>query len=159
MIKSKKFISHSVHDTLSFGKVLSGYLQKSDIICLFGQLGAGKTVFTKGIASGLGIKRDKIISPTFVLIREHHGRIPLYHFDFYRLSQTCDITALGYEEYFYGEGISVIEWPERLGNLMPEEFLCVELSVVDEKKRALTFIPHGKRYRNLLEALDENFSA
>ncbi|MDD5669807.1 MAG: tRNA (adenosine(37)-N6)-threonylcarbamoyltransferase complex ATPase subunit type 1 TsaE [Candidatus Omnitrophica bacterium] len=158
MIKSKKFISHSVADTLSIGKSLSGYLRKADIICLSGQLGAGKTVFTKGVALGLGIKRDKIISPTFVLIREHKGKMPLYHFDFYRLSETCDIAGLGYEEYLYGDGISVIEWPDRLGNLMPEEFLCVELSVVDEKKRAVTFIPHGKRYRDLLEALDENFS-
>jgi tRNA threonylcarbamoyladenosine biosynthesis protein TsaE len=144
--------SRSVSDTLKIGKRIARNLQRGDIICLFGDLGSGKTVLTKGIAEGLGINRAKVISPSFVLIREHYkGKIPLYHFDLYRLKNAQDLLALGYEEYFYNEGVAVIEWADRLGRLLPKEFLKVELSFKNSLERTLKFIPVGIRYRKLLE--------
>jgi tRNA threonylcarbamoyladenosine biosynthesis protein TsaE len=148
--------TYSVKETLDLGKKISRYLQRGDIICLFGQLGSGKTVLTKGLAEGLGIKGSQVISPTFVLMREHDsGSLPFYHFDLYRLQHTQEILALGYEEYFYDEGVTVIEWADRLGCLLPKEFLKVELSFKDESERLLKFIPTGKRYRELMEKVHE----
>jgi tRNA threonylcarbamoyladenosine biosynthesis protein TsaE len=143
--------SHSVKDTLNIGKRIGRHLRQGDIICLCGNLGAGKTVLTKGIAEGLGIDREKVISPSFVLIRQHiHGVLPLYHFDLYRLNQPQDILALGYEEYLYNEGVAVIEWADKLEHLLPKEFLKVELSFKDESQRMLKFIPVGRRYEDLM---------
>jgi len=110
-----KVISKSVKETINIGKSLARKLKKGDIICLFGELGSGKTVLTKGIACGLKIPKEEVISPTFVLIRQYQkGDLPIYHFDLYRLKSPDDIALLGYEEYFYDQGVSVIEWPDRL---------------------------------------------
>jgi tRNA threonylcarbamoyladenosine biosynthesis protein TsaE len=133
-----KIISGSVRETLAIGRHLASNLRRGDIVCLSGQLGSGKTVLAKGIAAGLGIKTARIISPTFVLLREYPGaRIPLYHFDFYRLTTASDIALLGYEEYFYGDGVTVIEWPDRLKRLMPREYLKVSLSILGPSRRRL----------------------
>lgn len=134
-------------------------LKRGDILCLFGQLGAGKTVFTKGIAAGLGIKKESIISPSFVLIREYpEAKLPFYHFDLYRLKEQKQILSLGYEEYLYGDGVSVIEWAERLGRLLPSEFLKIELSIKGARERGIKFTSFGSRYRELLEKIGENLS-
>ena len=147
-----KIISKSVNDTIKLGKIIAKNLEPQDIICLFGQLGTGKTVLTKGIASGLGIERKKVISPSFVLIREHsQGRLPLYHFDLYRLKSPADILGLGYEEYLYAEGVTVIEWADRLGCLMPKEFLRIELFLNSKMHRIIKFTAVGKRYKELLK--------
>lgn len=153
-----KILSKSVSDTLKIGRKISANLRSSDIICLFGQLGSGKTVLTKGIASGLGINPDKIISPTFVLIRQHEGRLPFFHFDLYRLKSLNDILALGYEEYFYSGAVTVVEWADRLGYLMPKEFLKVELTTKGKESRLLKFSAFGSRYKDLLRKIDENIS-
>jgi tRNA threonylcarbamoyladenosine biosynthesis protein TsaE len=124
---------------------------------LSGQLGAGKTVLTKGIAAGLGIAKNKLISPTFVLIREYpHARLPLYHFDLYRLNTPSDILVLGYEEYFYDDGLTVVEWAERLKYLLPAEYLKIELRIRKDKKRLLVFEAAGSRYRRLLKEINED---
>ncbi len=152
-----KIISKSVKETIKIGKVIAGNLKSSDIICLFGQLGSGKTVLVKGIAAGLGISRDKVISPTFVLIRQHYqGKFPLYHFDLYRLDSASSILGLGYEEYFYDDGIAVIEWADRLKYLLPEEFLKVELSIRKNSQRLLKFSAKGARYKKLLRGIHED---
>jgi len=150
-----KILSKSVNDTLRIGRKIAKYLQKGDIVCLFGQLGAGKTVLTKGIASGLGIDKNKIISPTFVLVKQQTAGhdLSFYHFDFYRINSPEDILSLGYEEYFYGNGISVIEWPARLSYLLPAEFLKIELSLLSDSKRELQFEAFGRRYKDLLKKL------
>lgn len=134
-----RIVSRSIVDTLNLGRKVAKNLKEGDIVCLFGELGSGKTVLAKGIASGLGINKDKIISPTFVLMRQYAGRgnMPFYHFDFYRLKAYNDILVLGYEEYFYGRGITVIEWPERLEYLMPQEYLKIELSFRDKNSRSI----------------------
>ena len=139
------------------GRAIAKYLKPQDIICLSGELGSGKTVLAKGIASGLKIGAFDITSPSFVIMRPHlQGKLPFYHFDLYRLKDAQDISALGYEEYFYGEGVSVIEWPEKLGCLIPEECLKVELSYQGEFKRKLKFYAQGERYKALLKNIHEN---
>ena len=146
-----KVISKSVSNTISIGKKIAKNLKKGDIVCLFGELGSGKTILTKGIALGLGIKRDEIISPGFVLIRQYQkARFPLYHFDLYRLKVSKDILSLGYEEYLYSQGISVIEWADRLKYLMPKEFLKIELFIKGKKSRLIKFFAFGRRYKELL---------
>jgi tRNA threonylcarbamoyladenosine biosynthesis protein TsaE len=151
-----KVLSKSVNDTLKIGKVIAKNLRKADIICLFGELGSGKTVLTKGIASGLGIKRRKVISPSFVLIRQYStARIPLYHFDLYRLKTIEDILALGYEEYFYDDGITVVEWADRLKYLLPKEYLKIKLYIKSDSQRLLQISAFGKHYRELLGKIYE----
>jgi len=139
--------SRSVKDTLNIGRQIAKGLKKGDIVCLFGRFGAGKTVLTKGIASGLGVEKDKIISPSFVLIREYlTSRIPLYHFDLYRLDRETDILALGYEGYLYDEGVAVVEWAEKLKYLLPKEYIKIRLDIVADDERKITITRHGKRY-------------
>lgn len=152
-----QLISRSVQNTLNIGKKIARYLKKGDIICLFGELGSGKTVLTKGIASGLGIKRSKIISPSFVLIRQYsHAKLPLYHFDLYRLREPKDIMFLGYEEYFYDEGITVIEWADRLKYLLPEDYLKIEIFIRANAQRLFKFKACGRRAKELLERIHED---
>jgi len=152
-----KIISKSANDTINIGKVIARNLRKGDIVCLFGELGSGKTVLTKGIASSLGIKKSKVISPSFVLLRQYsRARIPLYHFDLYRLKTIEDILALGYEEYFYDEGITVIEWADRLKCLLPKEYLKIKLCVKPDSQRLLELSASGKRYKELLDKIHEN---
>lgn len=152
-----KIISHSVRETINIGKRIAKSLMPGDIICLFGELGSGKTVLTKGIAQGLGVQKNKIISPSFVLIRIHtQGRLPLYHFDLYRLKAPLDILGLGYEEYLYDTGVTVIEWADRLKYLLPGEFLKIELLLKPDSQRLLKFTPIGNRYKELLSKVYEN---
>ena len=157
-MKKMNFVSHSVSSTFNIGKRIAGYLNKGDIVCLFGELGSGKTVLTKGIGFGLGVRKNKVISPTFVLIRQYQGRMPLYHFDLYRLGNPGDILGLGYEEFFYDEGVSVIEWADRLKRLLPQEFLKIELCIKGNKERLLKFAAQGSRYKTLLEKIRAHIS-
>ncbi|MFH0827405.1 MAG: tRNA (adenosine(37)-N6)-threonylcarbamoyltransferase complex ATPase subunit type 1 TsaE [Candidatus Omnitrophota bacterium] len=146
-----ELISQSVRDTLSIGKRIAKYLKAGDILCLFGELGSGKTVLTKGIAEGLGIHKEKVTSPSFVLIREHRqARLPLYHFDLYRLKRPKDILALGLDEYLYADGVTVIEWANRLGPFLPDGYLKVGLFVKDGSMRRLRFSSRGSRAKELM---------
>jgi len=147
-------LSHSEKETLKLGKKIARHLHCQDIICLFGDLGSGKTVLTKGIAEGLGINKESVISPTYVLIREHaKGKIPLYHFDLYRLKGPEEIFRLGYEEYLFGFGVAVVEWADRLGNLLPKDCLKIELSVKPCSNRSIKLIAQGERYKELLKKI------
>jgi tRNA threonylcarbamoyladenosine biosynthesis protein TsaE len=131
---------------------LSPLLEAGDIVCLFGDLGAGKTVFAKGLAAGLGIAAGGVTSPSFVLMHVHAGgRLPLYHFDFYRLNADCQIAETGYEEFMYADGVAAIEWPQRLDTLMPREYLEVRLTAEHGSRRAIHFAAHGARYARLLK--------
>ncbi len=151
-----EIISDSIQETLNIGKLIARGLNKGDIVCLFGSLGSGKTVLTKGISRALGVDKGQVTSPTFVLIRQYEGRIPIYHFDLYRLNTAEDVLDLGYEEYLFDEGISVIEWADKLGRLLPREFLKIELRVIGERKRKLKISAIGRRYDKLLEGIREN---
>jgi len=170
-----KVITNSQKDTMNLGTRLVRFLGPGDIVCLFGSLGAGKTVLVKGMAGGLDIDKDEIISPSFVLIREYlsattsalinrhiaakHKRkkkkakigITLYHVDLFRLRNPGDIFNLGFEEYLYAQGICVIEWAQRLGGFLPSEFLKIELQFKNRTKRIIKFISKGKRYHKVIE--------
>ena len=134
--------------TESLGTVLGKIAEPGDIITLAGTLGAGKTALTQFIGRGLGIDpRIYITSPTFSLLHEYQGRIPLYHMDLYRLGSEEEIESLGFPEYFYGHGLTVIEWPERLGSLMPAERLHVELVISGENSRTARLNAHGELWQ------------
>jgi tRNA threonylcarbamoyladenosine biosynthesis protein TsaE len=134
--------------TESLGTVLGKIAEPGDIITLAGSLGAGKTALTQFIGRGLGIDpRIYITSPTFSLLHEYQGRIPLYHMDLYRLGSEEEIESLGFPEYFYGHGLTVIEWPERLGSLMPAERLHVELVISGENSRTAHLDAHGELWQ------------
>ena len=119
------------------------------ILCLDGELGSGKTMFTKGIANALGIE-ENITSPTFTIIKEYDGELPLYHMDVYRLDGNTD--GIGIEEYFSKGGVVVIEWASTIKDILPEERLDIKFKVVDETKRMIILTPHGKKYEDLCEA-------
>lgn len=138
----------------TFAASIGPHLRPGDVLLLDGDLGAGKTSFTKGLATGLGIA-DYIKSPTFTIIREYQdGRLPLYHMDIYRLADG-GAEDLGLEEYFAGDGVSVVEWPEYLGISEPTDYLLIQFAKdpVDDDRRTLTLLPHGQRYEQLLAEL------
>lgn len=149
-------ISNSVNQTMQLGIRLSRLLNKGSIICLFGEFGSGKTVLVKGIAKGLGVNPRCIISPSFVLMRQHKSKIPLNHFDFYRLKDLKQILDIGYEEFIYSGAISAIEWADRLKGYLPGEYLEIRLEVSGENKRLIKLKARGKLYRNLLRRLNEH---
>ena len=116
----RKLILKNEEETRAFGLELGASLRKGDIVALIGDLGTGKTALTKYIAEGLGI-RETITSPTFTIVQEYRqGRLPLYHFDVYRIGDPVEMYELGYEEYFYGDGVCVIEWADLIEELLPE---------------------------------------
>jgi len=133
-----KFILNSVEETIAIGTRLAKSLKKGACIALIGDLGSGKTVLTKGIAEGLGVKDPRYVnSPTFVIIKEYKGRLPLYHFDLYRLDKSTILDAEGYEEYFYGNGVTVIEWADKIGPLLPKKRIEVRLKAAGENRRKI----------------------
>ena len=134
----------SLDQTEAFGKALGKVAEPGDVITLEGPLGAGKTALTQAIARGLEVDpRIYVTSPTFSLLHEYQGRIPLYHMDLYRLSGVDEIESLGFPEYFYSNGLTVIEWPERLNNLMPSVRLHIELAISGESSRTANLSAHG----------------
>ena len=112
-------ITHSETETIDAGKNFSSGLNAGDIVALYGDLGTGKTRFVKGISIGFGVK-ERVTSPTFVVVNEHlDGRLPLYHFDFYRMRSLAELEEIGFEEYLYGNGVCVIEWAEMIEKKLP----------------------------------------
>ena len=131
-------ISHSVEETIQVGEKLARRLKKGSVVALIGDLGSGKTVLTKGIAEGLGVRNLRYVnSPTFVIIKEYKGKLPLYHFDLYRLDRSTALDAESYEEYFYGDGVTVIEWADKVRGLLPRKHVEVRLKVMGESKRKI----------------------
>ena len=127
----KIIISNSSDETFALGKKLSEKIQKKSIVAIYGNLGAGKTIFAKGIAAGLGIV-DDITSPTFSLMEVYEGNITLYHFDLYRINDPNEFTNLSFEEYWEGDGVSVIEWAEIAENILPKKRINVYIEYMDE---------------------------
>ncbi len=142
------FVTHSAGQTQKAGAVLGRLLEPGDIVLLEGDLGAGKTTFTKGVAQGLQIE-GYVNSPTFTLVNEYYGRLALYHMDCYRLESGREALDFGLEEYIYGEGATLIEWPERIAEVLPAEFLRVKLGYVNDTKRTIRLEPSGPRYVTL----------
>ncbi|MEW5768253.1 MAG: tRNA (adenosine(37)-N6)-threonylcarbamoyltransferase complex ATPase subunit type 1 TsaE [bacterium] len=144
-----EIITHSPEETRKLGEEIGKRLERGDIISLSGELGTGKTCFAQGIGRGLGIT-EGIRSPTFIIINEYQGRLPLYHIDLYRLEGSSRIYELGYEEYLYGEGVCVIEWGEKINELLPPEHLSVNFTWMNDTQRQIQFFSSGKRFQGLL---------
>lgn len=145
-----KYISKNEMDTIEFAENIESEKFPNMIICLDGELGSGKTIFTKGIAKAMGIT-ETITSPTFTIIKEYNGELPLYHMDVYRLDGNTD--GVGIEEYFEKGGVVVIEWAATIKDILPSEYLHIKFKVVDENKRTLIITPHGTKYEELCEAV------
>lgn len=137
-------------ETVEFAQNLESEKFQNMVICLDGELGSGKTVFTKGFANALGI-RENVTSPTFNIIKEYNGELPLYHMDVYRLDG--NIEGLGLEEYFTKGGVVVIEWANTIKTHLPAERLDIRIKVAGENTRIFIVTPHGKRYEELCEAV------
>lgn len=141
--------------TREFGHRLGRLLEPGDLVGLVGPLGSGKTCLAQGIIKGLGVE-GPIPSPTFTLIHQYRGRLPVYHFDLYRLENPQELEELGAEEYFYGDGVTIIEWAERAGNYLPPSYLRLELQRVpgrEDNVRRLTLSPVGQGYLHLVKGL------
>jgi len=145
-----EFVSNNIEETIEFGKKLGSLLQANDVILLAGDLGAGKTTLTKGIGQALGITRT-INSPTFTIVKEYSGRLKLYHLDLYRLDGLGSDFDL--EEYFSSGAVVVCEWPNNVSEILPEEYLKIEIFNIDLNKRRIVVNAFGKRYEQIKEEL------
>jgi tRNA threonylcarbamoyladenosine biosynthesis protein TsaE len=150
-----KLISDSREQTLEVGRLIGAILERGDIVALIGELGSGKTCLTQGMAKGLGVEENvPVVSPTFTLINEYPGKIPLIHLDVYRLSGPRDLEDMGYEEYFEGGGIIVIEWAEKIRDILPAKTLFVSMRYIDENTREMILEGPGETIRKLEELLN-----
>ncbi len=153
------FVSHGVEQTHRIGRRLGELAEPGDVFLLTGDLGAGKTCLTQGIAMGLGIGTP-ITSPTFTLLNEYTarscgGRLSLYHADLYRLDKIEEISELGLDEYLFGKGLTVIEWVSKGMDILPEEHLLIEIDYLEDDERKIKLTAKGKRYEELLEKLKD----
>ena len=145
-------MSRSPRQTQKIGERLGQAAEPGDVYLLTGELGSGKTCLAQGIARGLGVK-EYTSSPSFVLMKEYRGRLVMYHMDLYRLDREQEMLDLGLESYFSGDGLSVVEWAEKLGRLTPKEHLLVTISYHGDEDRVLQFKARGKRYVERLARL------
>ncbi len=146
-------VTTTPEETWRIGERLGMLLKAGDTVCLYGDLGAGKTSFSYGIALGLEVKEKYITSPTFAFVNEYEGRVPLYHIDLYRLKGAEELDSIGFGEYPGSGGVTVIEWAERAEDELPDERLSVYLTHVDDQRRELGFLGEGERYRKLVDDL------
>ena len=138
-----ELITYSPEETERLGASLAQHLQPGDVIAYYGDLGAGKTAFTRGVAAGLGVT-DRVTSPTFTILQVHEeGRLPLYHFDWYRLESAEELYELAMDEYLQNGGVAVVEWPCRAPEAVPACRLEVEITPLGDTDRALRFTPVG----------------
>ena len=133
----EKFYSNSEKETLKIAKEFARTLMSGDIVLLDGDLGAGKTVFSKGIVHELSNGKITAVSPTFVLVNMYDTDPVVYHFDLYRISDISELDAIGAEEYFYSDGVSLIEWPSRAKNIFPDYVIKVYIEKIDDEKRLI----------------------
>ena len=143
-----KITSRSIEDTMELAENIESEKFPGMIICLDGELGSGKTVFVKGFAKSLGIE-ENITSPTFNIVKEYNiGEMPLYHMDVYRLEE--DDESIGFQDYFNGGGITIIEWSELIEDSLPDERLDIKFRVIDEDTRVIKLTPHGQKYEDIV---------
>ncbi len=153
MSKSYNYKVSSPQNTQQFAEKLAKYLISGNVVTLEGDLGAGKTTFTQGLAKGLGIKQV-VNSPTFTIIKEYYGTFTLYHMDVYRLESGYN--DIDFDEFFYGDGITVIEWPSIIQEILPVCLLNIRIEVIDENLREIIIEPHGDIYRQICEEFNSN---
>ena len=146
-----ELFSNSAEDTINIGKKIGSSLTKGTVIAFKGTLAAGKTTLTKGIAEALEID-EVITSPTFTLVSEYEGKLPLYHFDVYRIGSSDEMYDIGYEDYINGEGVCIIEWANLIEDILPDEYLHIELKYKD-MSREMILNPVGEKYEKIVEEL------
>lgn len=145
-----KITSRNEIDTIELAQNIESEKFPNMVICLDGELGSGKTIFTKGFADAMGIE-ENITSPTFTIIKEYSGELPLFHMDVYRLDGETD--GVGIEDYFSKDGVVIIEWASMIKDILPDEYLSVKFKLLDENKRTIIITPHGTKYEELCEAV------
>ncbi|MEX2461735.1 MAG: tRNA (adenosine(37)-N6)-threonylcarbamoyltransferase complex ATPase subunit type 1 TsaE [Paenibacillaceae bacterium] len=151
-----RFQANGTADTVKLAEHLSPFLDEGGLIALDGDLGAGKTTFSQAIARGLGVN-DTVNSPTFTIIKEYQGRLlPFYHMDVYRITE-LEAEELGLDEYFFGEGVTIVEWANRIEALMPQERLSIYIENLGPEERSFLIVPSGEKYQNWCQALKENY--
>lgn len=148
----RDFLWKEQGETAEFGRHLGALLFPGAVVVLNGDLGAGKTTLSQSIGVGLGVE-DYITSPTFALVNEYEGRLSMYHMDFYRIEAVDELDDLGLDDYFYSDGVSVVEWGDRIERFLPEERLELQIDKVSESERRVSARAFGKRYEELLEQL------
>jgi tRNA threonylcarbamoyladenosine biosynthesis protein TsaE len=148
--------THSAHETKSWGRRLATILEGGELLGLSGELGAGKTVFVKGLARGLSLREEDILSPSFTMIREHRGRLPLYHIDLYRLDQVV-LDDLGLREYLFSDAVAAVEWFERLREAADLDRIAIRISYAGASMRRIEFEAIGDRYVPIVQALQARF--
>ena len=145
-----------VEQTIDLGSLIGSLLKAGDVVALIGQLGAGKTYLTKGIAEGQGVKdRKEVTSPSYVLIKQYMGRIPIYHFDAYRVKSPDEMYDIDCVGFFWGEGISIIEWADKVMECLPDDFIKITIETVGETSRDIHISYQGEKYRNFMEEFKE----
>ena len=149
--------SRSPHETKSWGRRLASLLEGGELLGLIGDLGSGKTVFIKGLASGLSLREEDILSPTFTMIQEHRGRLGLYHIDLYRLEEAT-LDDLGLREYLFSEGVAAVEWFERLRGGTDMEYLSVRISYSGANLRRIEFSAVDSRHAQIISKLKRSFA-
>jgi tRNA threonylcarbamoyladenosine biosynthesis protein TsaE len=154
-----RLTSHNADETMTLGERMGRLLQAGDVVCLYGELGSGKTVLTKGLAKGLEVTReDDVRSPSFVLIHRYEGRVPVYHADLFRLAGPADVDDIGLRELLGGEGVTIIEWADKLDASLPTERLDITLQHAEADTRLMTLHGHGARYLHLLEEWQDDLA-
>jgi len=148
-------ITRSAARTKQLGRMMGRLLRAGDVVALTGELGTGKTVMIKGIATGLGINERDVTSPTFTLMNEYRGRVPLYHLDAYRVKRAAEMEELGADDCFFGEGVCAIEWADRAAEYLPSDRLDIAAEHVDEKQRYYGMRATGPRSTAILNKLKE----
>lgn len=150
----QKIISRSSTETIRIGEQLGGQLFPGTLIALSGDLGSGKTCLVHGIASGLDVPEGiYVTSPTYALVNEYHGRLILFHVDVYRLEGTSDLEDIGFDEMIAADGVTVIEWAEKVLHRLPKERLSILLSILDDHSRSLEITAYGKKYIDVISAI------
>jgi len=137
--------THSEKETMRFAESMGEEAVAGDVICLTGDLGAGKTRFVKGFVRAFGLDPGIVTSPTFTIIHEYEGTLPIYHFDCYRIEKVGEVLEIGAEEYFYGDGISIIEWPENISAVLPEDAIRIEFEITGRSSRKIRLTQNQKR--------------
>jgi tRNA threonylcarbamoyladenosine biosynthesis protein TsaE len=150
-----RFHANEPEDTVKLAEELSFHIDEGSLIALDGDLGAGKTTFSQAVARCLGVD-DTVNSPTFTIIKEYQGSfLPFYHMDVFRITE-LEAEELGLDEYFYGEGLTIVEWAKRIEAIMPQERLSIYIENLGPTERSFLIVPSGLKYQNWCEALKEN---
>ena len=154
-MNSYEFLSNSPAATTALGRRIGERLDPGDVIALTGELGCGKTLLTRGICAGLGVPLRQVNSPTFVLVNEYPGRLPVFHLDMYQIGAEADAVELGITDYLARaeDGVMIVEWSEKIIPLLPDDLLYISFEVLGARKRRIAFSTTGKRFSGLFKEL------